>query len=63
MAKFSRFDPSNKKRNKDKYQQRDKDFRFDREERESRNHHNNQHLIRTAELEYHMAKNKRLTDA
>lgn len=58
MAKFSRFDPSNKKRNKDKYQQRDREARLDREERESRNHYNNQHLMRSAELEYKMMKTK-----
>ena len=63
MAKFSRFDPSNKKRSKDKYQQRDKDYRFEREERESRNHYNSHQLIRTAEVEYQISKNKRLTDA
>jgi hypothetical protein len=49
MAKFSRFDPSNKKRAKDKYQSRDRDYRFEKEEREARNHHNRQQLVAQAQ--------------
>ena len=48
MAKFSRFDPSNKKRSKDKFQARDRDFRYEREEREARNKHNRHQLTQAA---------------
>ena len=48
MAKFSRFDPSNKKRSKDKFQARDRDFRYEREEREARNKSSRHQLTQVA---------------
>lgn len=61
MAKFSRFDPSNKKRVKDKYQSRDRDYRFEKEQREARNHHNRHHLVHEAEV--YFAKTNRPEDS
>lgn len=58
MAKFSRFDPSNKKRVKDKYESRGRDSRFEKTNREARNHHNRQHLV--ADAEVYFAKSKEL---
>jgi hypothetical protein len=49
MAKFSRFDPNNKKRNKDKFQSRDRDIRFKDESRETKTKYNKQHLTQAAQ--------------
>lgn len=49
MAKFSRFDPNNKKRSRDKFQSRDRDIRYKEENRESRTKYNKQHLTQAAQ--------------
>ena len=58
MAKFSRFDPGNRKRIKDKSQQRDRDFKQHREVRDTRTRDSKQHLTQVA-LNY---KNSDLVD-